>query len=79
MYDVDEVLKYLSEWRSTKEIREKFSLSNSEFFHLQRWLIKAKLAEKCKGMGLNEKSTKIGLSGELKNKQNRTWLYKAVK
>lgn len=74
---MDEILKYLTEWRSSKQIKEKFNLSNSEFFHIQRWMLKAKLVEKCKGMGLNEKSTKIGLSGELKNKQNFSWLYKA--
>jgi len=44
-YEVDDVLKFLTELKSRKQIMEKFSLSNSESWHLVRWLEKANLIE----------------------------------
>jgi len=44
-YNVEEVLDFLSEYKSRKEIREKFGLSNSESWHLVRWLEKANLID----------------------------------
>jgi len=47
--EFDDVCKYLSEWRNAKDIREKFNLSNSQFFHLMKWGIKGGFLEKIKG------------------------------
>lgn len=39
-YKVEEVLEFLKEPKSRKEIEEKFGLSNSESWHLVKWLEK---------------------------------------
>lgn len=62
---VDDVLEYLSDWKTTKDVREKFNLSNSQWHHLKRWLIKGKFIEHCKGNIINTKT-------------NRTIVYKRL-
>lgn len=44
-YKVDEVLEYLKNAKSRQELQEKFGLSNSESWHLVKWLEKAGLIE----------------------------------
>jgi len=45
MAHVEEVLAYLEHEHSRQDIAEKFGLSNSESWHLVRWLEKAKLVK----------------------------------
>ena len=48
-YDVGEVLEFLVEWRSAKECKEEFELSDVQGVRMLRWLVKANLVECCKG------------------------------
>lgn len=66
MADTEAVLNYLSEWRSSRQIREKFDLSNTSFYRLLRWFKKAKLVEV------------YSCTGVEKHKTNRTFLYKKI-
>lgn len=54
MDDLTEVLEYLSEWRSNRAIKEKFNLTQIQFYRLSRWLLKAGVAER-------KTSSEIGL------------------
>jgi len=63
---IDDFLNYLKEWRSSKEIRGFFNLSNSEFYHLIKWCTKGKYIEKYSGSGVEP------------GKTNRSYLYKAI-
>ena len=42
-YKIDEVLEFLKENKSRRELMDHFDLSNSESWHLCRWLEKADL------------------------------------
>lgn len=75
--NIDEVLSFLSEWKSGLEIKDRFQLSNSEFFHLKNWLLKGKFIEECEVSGLLF-SQKVKLDGAPKKKTNRTVLYRAI-
>ena len=63
--EIPEVLEFLKDWRTRKEVTEKFKLSNTQSQHLMEWLKKAKLVQYCKG-NYNNKST------------NKTYLYKTI-
>jgi len=63
--DTDKVLKFLSVWKTRKEIEEKFKLSNTESYHLVKWLLKAGFAEE--------------MNMPVENKTNKVWYYKAIK
>ena len=67
MVEVNELLDYLECWKTSREIRSHFNLSNSQFFNLIKWCIKADLVEKCSSVGIEP------------NKTNRSFLYKAIK
>ena len=60
--EIDAVLKFLSTYRTRKEIEEKFKLHNTESYHLVKWLIKANLLEE--------------MNIPVKGKTNRVWYYK---
>ena len=47
--NIDEVLDYLTEWRSGCECKERFNLSQQQHVNLFRWLYKANLIQVCKG------------------------------
>ena len=66
MADVKDFLKYVATWRSSKEIRVHFDLSNSSFYHLIKWHKKA---------GFIEVQSCGGIE---KGKTNRTYLYKTL-
>jgi len=59
----DEVLKYLVKERTRKELEEKFSLSNTQSYHLINWLKKAKLV--------------IEERRRVANQTNWQWFYKS--
>ena len=44
-YNVNEVLEFLKEPKTRKEVMEEFDLSNNESYHLMRWLTKGKFAQ----------------------------------
>lgn len=48
-FEVNEVLLFLSEWRSAKECKEKFGLSDVQGVNMLRWLLKANLIKCQKG------------------------------
>lgn len=51
---IDEVLHYLKEWRSNREIKEQFNLNQNKFYRLSRWLVKANIAERCSAIELQQ-------------------------
>jgi len=61
-----EFLDYLKTWRSTKEIKTQFNMSNSEFYHLIKWCRKGNYIECHSCAGIEQ------------GKTNRTYLYKAL-
>lgn len=63
---VDVVLDFLSEWKTTDEVREKFGFSNSQWFHFKRWLLKGKYIETCKGNYL------------IKGQHNKVFMYRRL-
>lgn len=65
MVDADQVLRFLKEWRTRKEIEQKFGLSNTSSYNLIRWLLKSKLVE----------SWQIREAG----RTNRVWYYRTIK
>ena len=66
MVEVNEFLDYLKDWKTSREIRKHFELSNSGFYHLIKW---------CKKTNLIENYSSVGVE---KGKTNRSHLYKAV-
>jgi predicted transcriptional regulator len=62
--NIDKVLKFLSAYKTRKEIEKKFKLSNTESYHLVKWLLKAGLIEK--------------ISMPVEKKTNRVWYYKSI-
>jgi hypothetical protein len=59
-----EILSFLTIWKTRKQVEDKFNLSNSESFHILRWLEKGKYITK-KQLCL-EKQT------------NRQWFYQSL-
>jgi hypothetical protein len=62
----EEVLEYLSEWRTNKEVKKKFKLSSMSCSHLLRWLVRGKFVNMISGM-------------ELEQTDGRLWLYRTAK
>ena len=56
--NVDEILDYLSEWRTSKEIRERFDYTNARWFKVSRWLLKGNFIERCSTL-LNNKTNRV--------------------
>ena len=56
--ELNNILTYLSDWRSASEIKHKFRLSQTEHFNLMRWLIKAGYVTRCSGSGFDWVSDK---------------------
>ena len=48
-WDIDEMLEFLSEWRSAAQIGEKFGLSQGQYNRACNWLLKTNLIVVCKG------------------------------
>ena len=67
MVKTNEFLEYLETWRSSKEIRAHFDLSNSSFYRLIRWCRKGNYVESYSCGGIEP------------GKTNRTYLYKTIK
>jgi len=47
--EVDVLLEFLSEWKTCKEVRAKFDMSNTEFFNFFKWLIRIEAVQKVRG------------------------------
>lgn len=67
MDDLKPILNYLSDWKSNREIKEKFELSQNQFYRLSRWLVKAGVAER-------KTASQIG-----RDCNDRITFYKAIK
>ena len=63
---IEEVLEYLSEWRTNKEVQKKFKLSSISCSHLLRWLVRGRFVNMISGM-------------ELEQKDGRLWFYQTKK
>ena len=50
---VDDVLDFLNEWRTSKDVQNNFKLSTIETYHLLRWLRKGQYIECCNGGAIN--------------------------
>ncbi len=62
MPKIDDVLAYLSVWRTRHQIQEEFSLSNTESYNLINWLKKRN----------DILESKLRVEGH----QNKCWFYK---
>lgn len=60
---IDKVLEFLKTFRTRKELEAKFTLSNTESYHMINWLKKSKMIDEIQ----------MRVSG----KTNRQWYYKA--
>ena len=60
-YKTDDVLAFLCEWKSRKELEVQFGLSNSESWHLVRWLGKANLIDTAERIPVAGKPNRINL------------------
>lgn len=69
-YDVDEVLEFLVDWRSAKECKEKFELSDVQGVRMFRWLVKAGLVTCQRG---------FVEGADLKDIDGRVYYYKSKK
>ena len=60
-YNLDDVLKYLVDWRSNRSIKEEFNLTQNQFYHLSRWLVKGGFVDRCNsidiGLDCNDRIT----------------------
>ena len=65
MVETEEVLEFLKDWKTKKQLCERFNLSNTESFHLIRWLISG-------GMVEDWQLKRTGL-------RNRMWYYRTKK
>ena len=63
--DINQILVFLSDWRTRWDLREAFNLSNTESYRLLRWLEKGRYIE-------------VMVRVESKH-QNRNWYYKTIK
>lgn len=48
-HEIDTVLSFLKEWRSAREVKDRFGLSDVQGVKLFRWLRKVGLIDVCKG------------------------------
>ena len=71
--DVNKVLIFLTEYKTRKELEERFKLSNTESYHLLKWLVKAKFAEEVNLPVSSGERTERNL-----NKTNRVWYYRTI-
>lgn len=62
---IDEVLDYLSVWRTKNEVRTKFKLSKISCSHLLRWLVRGKFVDMISGI-------------ELEKTDGRLWFYRTA-
>ena len=51
---IDDVLNFLDKWKSGIEIRNRFNLTQNEFAHLSKWLVKGKFVTCCGGGDINK-------------------------
>lgn len=58
----DKILRFLKEWKTTKEIREEFDFTKSEWFNYSQWL-RPHFIRKIEGINLDDNT-------------NRTYIYK---
>ena len=58
-------LEFLVEWKTSKQIKEHFDMSNTEFHNLSKWLLKVKAISKIKG-------------NLLPGHTNKSFLYKTI-
>lgn len=66
MTEINKLLHYLQDWKTSQQIKKEFELSNTEFFNLINWCKKAHLVESYSCGGIE------------KGKTNRSFLYKAI-
>ena len=64
---VDDVLKFLDDWKCAVEIKSKFEMSDTETYHLLRWLKKGNYVE----------CFKAGTINMAREVDNRKFYYKA--
>jgi len=64
--EIDEVLDYLSVWRTKNEVKSKFKLSKVSCSHLLRWLVRGKFVFMISGV-------------ELEKTDGRLWFYRTAK
>jgi hypothetical protein len=48
MNDIEEVFNFLSEWRSSDDLKKEFALSQTSSYHLIKWLKKGNFLLICK-------------------------------
>lgn len=65
--DINKILSFLSDWKSNKEIKECFSLTQGQFYRLSRWMLKANLIIRCGG---NDIGSDTGTTTYYKAKNN---------
>lgn len=60
-YCINEVLAYLKEWRSNRDIKNRFNLSQNQFYRLSRWMVKGGFVKRCTsndiGLDCNDRIT----------------------
>lgn len=58
----DQILEFLSEWKTRREFEAEFSFSNTESYNMINWLLKAKYIVRVKGTyGLTKSTNKLFL------------------
>lgn len=61
---VDEMLEFLSDWKSSREVKDHFQISQNEWYNFRNWLVKGKFV----------KTAKL----PVRNKTNCSHVYKAT-
>ena len=60
-YCINAVFEYLRVWRSNRDIKETFELSQNQFYNLSRWLVKGGFVQRCTsseiGLDCNDRIT----------------------
>ena len=62
--DINDVLNYLNEWRSSREVKKEFGFTNTEWHNTCKWLLKGGFVKR--------------VSTVKKNRTNRVYLYKII-
>lgn len=62
--DINDVMSFLCEWRSSREVKAEFGMSNTEWHNTCKWLLKGGFVKR--------------VSTVRKNRTNRVYLYKNV-
>ena len=65
----DKILTFCKSWKTSSEIQEEFEMSNTETYHILRWLRKGNYVEYCKA----------GVVSMNRNVDNRKFYYKTKK